>query len=194
MSTALSNAYSPLTEMKLIAQGKTHDALLSELNGKNVENQSRLFLAAQARNELQRIIKLTNFLDTIENKFMTAVNKKLVEQPDNINLLMTTMNIVSQSLERSNALINNVLKDNSLQTLVVNNVNLVNGSDETNIISRKSRDAIRSVASKLISELQSDRIIDLENTENINDNNTTNIETSSTTDEIDDKISELLGD
>ena len=67
ISTDLSTSYSPLNEMKLLAQGKIHEPFLSDLNGKNVDNQAKLFLAAQARNELQRIIRLTEFLDNIEN-------------------------------------------------------------------------------------------------------------------------------
>ena len=131
--------YSPLQEMRLLSQGKVHDTFLSDLNGKDVDNQFKLFLAAQARNELQRILRLTEFLDSIEQKFMATVNKKLIEQPDNINLLMSSMDIISQSLKRSQELVYNVLKDDSLQTLVVNTVNLIPGSDNTSIMTRKSR-------------------------------------------------------
>ena len=73
---------------------------------------------------------------------------------------MTTMDIISQSLKRSQELIYNLLKDDSLQTLVVNTVNLIPGSEQTSIMSRKSRDAIRSVASKLISDLQSSSVVE----------------------------------
>jgi hypothetical protein len=62
MSTALSTGYSPLQEMRLISEGKLHDPFLGELSGKTVDNQAKLFLAAQARNELMRILRLTEFL------------------------------------------------------------------------------------------------------------------------------------
>lgn len=196
-STTLTNAYSPLQEMKLLAEGKIHDARLSELTGKTVDNQAKLFLAAQARNELQRIIRLTEFLDNIEQKFMTAVNRKIVEQPDNINLLMTTMDIISQSLKRSQELIYNLLKDDSLQTLVVNTVNLIPGSEQTSIMSRKSRDAIRSVASKLISDLQSSSVVE-ETIIDVSEDAVTEVvnapnENLSDTEKANNKLNELLG-
>lgn len=191
--------YSPLQEMRLLSQGKVHDTFLSDLNGKDVDNQFKLFLAAQARNELQRILRLTEFLDNIEQKFMATVNKKLIEQPDNINLLMSSMDIISQSLKRSQELVYNVLKDDSLQTLVVNTVNLIPGSDNTSIMTRKSRDAIRSVASKLISDLQSEDIIEVEvknyeaTPQEVVENNTTNSGVENTN-VFDNKLNELLSD
>lgn len=201
MNEVASLEYSPLNEMRLISQGKMHDPVIAELNGKHIENQAKLFLAAQARNELQRIIKLTEFLDKLEAKFINVVNKQMLEQPDNINLLVTSMNIITQSLERSNELVNNVLKDNSLQTLVLSNVNLIPGSEQTSMLSRKSRDAIRSVATRLITELQSDSIIDVEVNNSDEDtiveinNNTTNSDSNLTEAQIiDNKISELMGD
>lgn len=151
--------YSPLNEMRLISQGKLFDNRLKSLEGKNVENQAKLFLAAQARHELERIIKLTEFLDNIEQKFLTAINTKIIEQPDNINLLMTSMDIITQSLKRSNELVNNVLNNNGLQALVVNTVNLIPGAEDTSIISRKSRDAIRAVATNLIEQLQQEEVV-----------------------------------
>ncbi len=201
MNEVTSLEYSPLNEMRLISQGKMHEPVIAELNGKHIENQAKLFLAAQARNELQRIIKLTEFLDKLEAKFINVVNKQMLEQPDNINLLVTSMNIITQSLERSNELVNNVLKDNSLQTLVLSNVNLIPGSEQTSMLSRKSRDAIRSVATRLITELQSDSIIDVEVNNSDEDtivetnNNTTNSDSNLTEAQIiDNKISELMGD
>ena len=191
--------YSPLQEMRLLSQGKVHDTFLSYLNGKDVDNQFKLFLAAQARNELQRILRLTEFLDNIEQKFMATVNKKLIEQPDNINLLMSSMDIISQSLKRSQELVYNVLKDDSLQTLVVNTVKHIPGSDNTSIMTRKSRDAIRSVASKLISDLQSEDIIEVEvknyeaTPQEVVENNTTNSDVENTN-VFDNKLNELLSD
>ena len=198
LSTDNEKLYSPLQEMKLLSQGKVHDPFLADLNGRDVDNQFKLFLAAQARNELQRIIRLTEFLDNIEQKFMTTINKKLVEQPDNINLLMSSMDIITQSLKRSQELVYNVLKDDSLQTLVVNTVNLIPGSENTTIMSRKSRDAIRSVATKLISDLQSENIIEVEvnnyeaTTEEVEEVTTTNNVVTDNTNVYDSKLSELL--
>ena len=146
--------YSPLTEMKLLSQNEMHNESLSKLNGKDTEKRAKLFLIAQARNELTRIVKMTEYLDMLEEKFMNVVNKKLLEQPTNLNLIMTAMEITTQSIDRSNSLINQILKDNSLQTLVLNTVNIIPGVEGSTAIDMSSRESIRSVASNLISQLK----------------------------------------
>ncbi len=203
-SNELTNEYSPLTEMRLLAEGQMHSSQIAELNGKDAENQAKLFLVAQARSELQRILRLTQFLDSIEEKFMKSVNKQLIEQPDNINLIMTAMDITTQSLKRSNELVASVLKDDSLQTLVVNTVNLAPGVEQSSILTRDCRDAIRSAATSLIKQLQSPDVINVpeENVEIVEEAEVIEpTETNNTTDEtnannikkaVDDKLNELL--
>lgn len=203
-SNELTNEYSPLTEMRLLAEGQMHSSQIAELNGKDAENQAKLFLVAQARSELQRILRLTQFLDSIEEKFMKSVNKQLIEQPDNINLIMTAMDITTQSLKRSNELVASVLKDDSLQTLVVNTVNLAPGVEQSSILTRDCRDAIRSAATSLIKQLQSPDVINVpeENVEIVEEAEVIeSTETNNTTDEtnannikkaVDDKLNELL--
>lgn len=203
-SNELTNKYSPLTEMRLLAEGQMHSSQIAELNGKDAENQAKLFLVAQARSELQRILRLTQFLDSIEEKFMKSVNKQLIEQPDNINLIMTAMDITTQSLKRSNELVASVLKDDSLQTLVVNTVNLAPGVEQSSILTRDCRDAIRSAATSLIKQLQSPDVINVpeENVEIVEEAEVIEpTETNNTTDEtnannikkaVDDKLNELL--
>ena len=203
-SNELTNEYSPLTEMRLLAEGQMHSSQIAELNGKDAENQAKLFLVAQARSELQRILRLTQFLDSIEEKFMKSVNKQLIEQPDNINLIMTAMDITTQSLKRSNELVASVLKDDSLQTLVVNTVNLAPGVEQSSILTRDCRDAIRSAATSLIKQLQSPDVINVpeENVEIVEEAEVIEpAETNNTTDEtntnnikkaVDDKLNELL--
>lgn len=204
ISNELTNEYSPLTEMRLLAEGQMHSSQIAELNGKDAENQAKLFLVAQARSELQRILRLTQFLDSIEEKFMKSVNKQLIEQPDNINLIMTAMDITTQSLKRSNELVASVLKDDSLQTLVVNTVNLAPGVEQSSILTRDCRDAIRSAATSLIKQLQSPDVINVpeENVEIVEEAEVVEpTETNNTTDEtnannikkaVDDKLNELL--
>lgn len=203
-SNELTNEYSPLTEMRLLAEGQMHSSQIAELNGKDAENQAKLFLVAQARSELQRILRLTQFLDSIEEKFMKSVNKQLIEQPDNINLIMTAMDITTQSLKRSNELVASVLKDDSLQTLVVNTVNLAPGVEQSSILTRDCRDAIRSAATSLIKQLQSPDVINVpeENVEIVEEAEVIEpTETNNTIDEtnannikkaVDDKLNELL--
>lgn len=153
---------------------------------------------------MQRILRLTQFLDSIEEKFMKSVNKQLIEQPDNINLIMTAMDITTQSLKRSNELVASVLKDDSLQTLVVNTVNLAPGVEQSSILTRDCRDAIRSAATSLIKQLQSPDVINVpeENVEIVEETEVIEpTETNNTTDEtnannikkaVDDKLNELL--
>lgn len=191
--TLVKQTYSPLTEMRLLAEGQIHNEQIADLNGKDAENQSKLFLVAQARNELQRILRLTQFLDSIEQKFMNAVNKQLIEQPDNINLIMTAMDITTQSLKRSNELVYNVLKDDSLQTLVVNTVNLVPGVEQSSMLTRDSRDAIRSAATSLIRQLQSSDAVEVDTVEIVDNKEEETVDTKEDIKQaIDDKINDLL--
>jgi hypothetical protein len=81
------------------------------------------------------------------------------------------MEITTQSIDRSNNLINQILKDNSLQTLVLNTVNIIPGVEGSTAIDMSSRESIRSVASNLISQLKvkESEIIEVEEKEEIKD-------------------------
>lgn len=138
--------------MKKIADGASLDGL--NVDGEDLVKQAKLFVVAQACNELNRVIKLTNYLDTLEAKFMSAVDNKLADSPENLQLLTFAMEAVTNSLNRSNTLITQVLKDEKLASIVINTTNVITqeGNSAT-IMDMNSRDAVRNMASSLLAQL-----------------------------------------
>ena len=135
--------------MKRIAEDAPLDGL--GVDSEKLVNDAKLFLVAQARNELNRVIKLTNFLDTLEAKFMDTVTAKLDESPHNLQLITGAMEVITASLEHSNQLITQILKDEKLSSVIINTTNIItpDGTSAT-IIDMDSRDAVRNWASSAL--------------------------------------------
>lgn len=130
------------------------------LDGINVDSdklisKAKLFIVAQACNELNRVIKMTNFLDTLEEKFMDTVNSKLEENPQNLQLITYAMETITESLNRSNNLITQILKDEKLASVIINTTNIItpDGSSAT-VMSMDSRDTVRNWASAALAQLK----------------------------------------
>lgn len=130
------------------------------LDGFNVDsdkliNRAKLFFVAQACNELNRVIKMTNFLDTLEAKFIDTVNSKLEESPQNLQLITYAMETITESLNRSNNLITQILKDEKLASVIINTTNIItpDGSSAT-VMSMDSRDTVRNWASAALAQLK----------------------------------------
>lgn len=138
--------------MKRLADNDSLDGL--NVDGDKLLNRTKLFLVAQACNELNRVIKMTNLLDNLESKFIDAINTKLDESPTNLQLITFAMQTITESLNRSNAIITQVLKDEKLSSIIINTTNIItpDGSSAT-IMDMNSRDAIRNMASCLLAEL-----------------------------------------
>lgn len=139
--------------MKKIADDAPLDGM--NVDGDKLLNKTKMFLIAQACNELNRVIKMTNLLDTIENKFIDAISEKLDENPHNLQLITFAMETISNSLARSNQLITQVLKDDKLSAIIINTNNIItpDGSTAT-VLSMDSRDAIRNWASSTFDMLR----------------------------------------
>ncbi len=127
-----------------------------DLDGSEMLDRSKLFLISEARNSLNRIIKLTNFLEKIENTFMNAVNESIENDPTDIQLIASSMEIISKLLEKANAFVMQVLKDDKLQQIIINTTTVItpDGKSAT-VIDANSRDEIRNIAESLISQLTS---------------------------------------
>ena len=139
--------------MKKIADDAPLDGM--NVDGDKLLNKTKMFLIAQACNELNRVIKMTNLLETIENKFVDAITEKLDENPHNLQLITFAMETISNSLARSNQLITQVLKDDKLSAIIINTNNIItpDGSSAT-VLSMDSRDAIRNWASSTFDMLR----------------------------------------
>lgn len=170
----ISSPLTPTQEVKqdglLLMKHISEDTITeSHINGDKLLNKTKLFIIAQACNELNRVIKMTKLLDTLEDKFIDAINNKLDESPNNIQLLTFAMETITTSLNRSNNLIVQVLKDEKLSQVIINTTNIItaDGSSAT-IMDMNSRDAIRNMASCLLAELGHAKDDTLEGTEQDN--------------------------
>lgn len=139
--------------MKRLADNDSLEGL--NVDGDALLMRTKLFLVAQACNELNRVIKMTNLLDTLESKFIEAINTRLDESPTNLQLITYAMETITESLNRSNSIITQVLKDEKLSSIIINTTNIItpDGSSAT-IMDMNSRDAIRNMASCLLAELR----------------------------------------
>ena len=140
--------------MKKLADDASLDGM--DVDGDKLLNKAKLFLVAQACNELNRVIKMTNFLDSLEEKFIDTVNMKLDESPHNLQLITYAMETITESLNRSNQLITQILKDEKLSSVIINTTNIItpDGSSAT-VMSMDSRDNVRNWASSTLAQLRS---------------------------------------
>lgn len=142
---------STLAIMKQLA---SDDELCVDMNAEKLLDRTKLFLIARARNNLTRIIKLTDFLERLEDKFMESVNTILDDNPNQLQLMVMSMETVSKLLQDANDTVIQVLKDDKLQQIVINTTNIITseGSSAT-VIDPDSRDSIRNLASSLLAQL-----------------------------------------
>lgn len=139
--------------MKKIAEDSSLEGM--EVNGEKLINKTKLFLVAQACSELNRVIKLTNFLDRLEDRFIETINDRLETNPDNLTLITGAMETITNALNRSNALITQVLKDDKLSSIIINTTNIITPEGKSSsLMTVDSRDAVRNAASFFLAQLQ----------------------------------------
>jgi hypothetical protein len=138
-----------------------------DINGDELIDRTKLFVVAYARNQLNRIIKLTNFLERLEDKFITAVSERIESEPESLTMISMAMETISKCLEDANSVVFQVLKDDRLQNIIINTTNIItpDGNSAT-IIDADSRDEVRNLAESLLAQLSK---ISEENSKN-NDN------------------------
>lgn len=138
-----------------------------DINGDELIDRTKLFVVAYARNQLNRIIKLTNFLERLEDKFITAVSERIESEPESLTMISMAMETISKCLEDANSVVFQVLKDDRLQNIIINTTNIItpDGNSAT-IIDADSRDEVRNLAESLLAQLSK---ISEENNKN-NDN------------------------
>lgn len=119
----------------------------------NIQTDSRGYLALYARSQLERIEKLTTYINDMEDKMMEDVNSY---DPDQF---MRAMGILQKSLSASLKLIKTVSNDDLYLNLFYNETNNIvnNPSVQVNSfggegLSREGRDKIRGILSKVLSE------------------------------------------
>ena len=130
----------------------------------NVANNSSLLMKKLADNAPLDGIDADGDKLLNRTKFIDAIEDKIEQTPDNLQLLTYAMETISNSLTRSNQIITQVLKDEKLAAIVLNTTNIItpDGNSAT-ILSMDSRDAVRNWASStfdMLKNLESNSIPD----------------------------------
>lgn len=127
------------------------------LTSSKVTDQLKVFLIAQARNELMRVIKLTEFLDRLEDSFMHKVDDAIINDELTLKQFGEVIGTITSLLGRSNEIISKVLKDDSLTTILNTTIySNDNTSTQTTVISQlqnpQSRERVRAVIQTIINK------------------------------------------
>ena len=141
------------------------DGNLSNFNIDATKQQIGVFLIAQAQRELKRVIKLTNTLDMLQDKYEDKINEYIENNDDEtaITYLPVMIDTIAKCLDRSNNIISKVIMDKNLET--INNLMIVTQNNQqinlnnTNEIRSKiedpaSRAKIRDSVEKMLRYIQ----------------------------------------
>ena len=142
--------------MEVIAKNDQNLEDIKNLTSSKVTDQLKVFLIAQARNELQRVVKLTEFLDKLESKFIERVSMEANDLT--LRQYSEVISTITDLLSRSNGIISQVLKDESLTTIL--NTTIYSSGSLTTITSSasalkdpQSRERVRSVIKNVLFSL-----------------------------------------
>lgn len=181
-SQPISNSNTDL--MKKIADGQQTFDEIQMLTSSTVTDQLKVFLVAQARNELQKIIQLTQFLDKLETNLMNKVDDAIATNSMSLRQYSDIIDVIKTLLERSNSIVSEVLKDDSLTTITSTTVyQAPNGTTQTmSITSRlqdpQSRERVRNVLQQILAKT---------NTYSVESNDFTDISQNQNTEESENK-------
>lgn len=127
------------------------------LTSTKVTDQLKVFLVSQARNELSRVIKLTNFLDKIENGYLNKIDKLMKDDEISLKQYGEIVETITTLLGRSNSIISNILKDDSLTTILNTTIYTntdTNGGQGVSVVSQlkdpQSREKVRNVINQIL--------------------------------------------
>ena len=163
-----------LSSKQMMQQLAINEDTQLDINSDLLLDKTKLFLVMQARNSLNRIIKLTTFLEKLEDKFITAVSTRLDTDPDNVTMIAMSMETISKLLQDANNTVSQIVKDEKLQQVIINTTNIItpDGNSAT-VIDASSRDEVRNVAASLLAQLSkvTEDVIDVNVKESKGDEN-----------------------
>ena len=122
----------------------------------NVRNNSKVFLIYYAKSQLARVIKLTNYLQLLEDRVMGTIEASVMVDPD---LLLRVITSIQTSVNSALALIDKISTNDNYVNLIYNDNSQQLLDNSTNLISsevsltKESRDKLRRIAQKLITSL-----------------------------------------
>lgn len=118
--------------MERVANGDINEDVSKSLVDKNITlNQVKVFQLAQAKKELQRVIKLTKMLEKVENAYGDKLDEVLASGHLGLADYGCIISSINGMLSRSDKIISAVLKDDSLSNLVLidNSTNIQNNTN-----------------------------------------------------------------
>lgn len=129
------------------------------LTSDKVTNQLKVFLVAQARNELMRVVKLTKFLDKLESKFMSKADDLMMTDDLSLKQYGDIISIITGLLARSNEIVSKVLRDDSLMTILNTTIYSTDTSVQTSTVVKslkdpQSRERVRAVINSILVSTQ----------------------------------------
>lgn len=127
-------------------------------------DQLKVFLVAQARRELTRVIKLTETLDKIQDKYQDKVLEYMDNHDDDtaINYLPVMIETITKCLENSYNIINRVVGNEKIMTFQVVQNNIEVGSMNSTVIGNledaSSREKVRKAVEQILANLPGDNL------------------------------------
>lgn len=121
----------------------------------DTKSQMRMFLIAQAKRELMRVVKLTEVLDKLQDVYGAKVMEYLEgDTGDELKYIPIFMDTIMKCLDRSNDIIRRISSDDKLFNIVYadfsTNVSNVTNSNIGDVLSRrKVREAVDSMINAL---------------------------------------------
>jgi hypothetical protein len=139
--------------MTSISNGELVNYDKNMFDADKLTTQVKIFLLAQARRELERVVKLTDFLDNLESHYMDKINNSWEEV--SLKEYPTVIATISASLKRSSDILQSVVKDDSLTSLfLIDNSTKIGLEGENrlptlDLKTSKSRENVRNIVSMI---------------------------------------------
>lgn len=162
---------SNMTMMETISSNQQTLDDIKNLTSSKVTDQLKVFLIAQARNELQRVVKLTQFLDKLESQFINKVTQEMIADELTLKQYSDIISTITDLLGRSNGIISQVLKDDSLMTILNTTIYTTGSSTSVSTVAGslkdpRSRERVRTVIQNILFQTENfgspDNIVEVE--------------------------------
>lgn len=109
-----------INAMEQIATSTTYsNNLLNYTDPKVSENQFKLFIIAQCKRELYKILEYSKMLDKLEERFKQVYIDRIDELSD--GTIVSLMQLMLDKIDRGNELINSVIKDKDITNVLIIN-------------------------------------------------------------------------
>lgn len=109
-----------INAMEQIATSTTYSTnLLNYTDPKVSENQFKLFIIAQCKRELYKILEYSKMLDKLEERFKQVYIDRIDELSD--GTIVSLMQLMLDKIDRGNELINSVIKDKDITNVLIIN-------------------------------------------------------------------------